>query len=114
MQARNLGRGLVIAGVTALIASIVWWEATHDAFIRAQKRDLKVDHPLDCLVIFSDRCTQAKPAAGLFSGASGYTPLALWLGLALVVAGLTVVYRSKPLGPYPATPAGEPKLLIGG
>lgn len=111
MAARNLGRTLVIVGILAIMASIVWWEASYDATLRALGRNLKISHPLSCLLFSSAECIQAK-ATALLGKWPGYNPLAIWLSLAIVVAGLVVIYRSAPVGPAPVTPAGEPKLLF--
>src|SRR4051812_12994998 len=112
MKNRKLGRALVIAGLIAVVVSIVWWEASYDATLRALGRNLKISHPMDCLLLFTGQCAQAK--AAVFSGTwPAYNPAALWLSFAILLAGLIAVYRSAPLGPYPVTPAGEPKLFIG-
>ena len=112
MNNRKLAHALVIAGLIAVLVSIVWWEASYDAGMRALGRNMKISHPLDCLFLFTGQCAQAK--AAVISGQwPGYSPAAPWLSPALVVAGLVAVYRSAPLGPYPLTPPGEPKLLIG-
>lgn len=112
MNNRKLGRVLVIAGLIGILLSIVWWEASYDATFRALGRNLKISHPLDCLLLFTGPCAQAK--AAVISGQwPAYNPVALWLSLAVLLAGLVIVYRSAPLGPYPVTPPGEPKLFIG-
>jgi putative oxidoreductase len=112
MHNRKLGHTLVIVGLIGILVSIVWWEASYDAAMRALGRNMKISHPLDCLLLFTGACAQAKAAviSGLWPA---YNPVALWLSLAVLVAGLVVVYRSAPLGPSPITPPGEPKLLIG-
>jgi putative oxidoreductase len=111
-NSRRLGHVLVIAGLIAVVASVVWWEASYDAAMRALGRNLKISHPMDCLLLFTGPCAQDK--AAVLSGMwPAYNPAALWLSFALVIAGLVVVYRSAPLGPYPVTPPGEPRLFIG-
>src|SRR5215211_4910849 len=111
MNNRRLGHALIIVGLIAVIASVVWWEASYDAAIRTLGRNLKISHPMDCLILFTAQCAQAK--AAVLSGAwPAYNPAALWLSLAVLLAGIVVVYRSAPLGPYPVTPPGEPKLFI--
>jgi putative oxidoreductase len=111
MNNRKLGRVLVVAGLIVVLLSIVWWEASYDAAFRALGRNLKISHPLDCLLSFTGQCAQAK--AAIISGQwPAYNPVALWLSLAVLLAGLVIVYRSAPLGPYPVTPPGEPKLFI--
>jgi putative oxidoreductase len=112
MSKRRRGHALVIGGLTAILLSIVWWEASYDAAMRALGRNMKINHPLDCVLLFTGPCAQAK-AAVLSGWWPAYNPLALWLSFALLLAGLVVVYRSEPLGPYPVTPPGEPKLFIG-
>src|SRR4051794_37200344 len=98
MNNRRFGHALVIVGLIAVVTSIVWWEASYDAAMRALGRNLKISHPMDCLVLFTGQCAQAK--AAVLSGAwPAYNPLALWLSLAVLIAGLVVVYRSAPLGP---------------
>jgi putative oxidoreductase len=111
MAARNLGRTLVIVGILAIMASIAWWEASYDAALRALGRNLKISHPLSCLLFSSAECSQAK-ATAIFGTWPAYSPLPLWLSLAVVLAGLVVIYRSAPLGPAPVTPPGEPSLLF--
>jgi putative oxidoreductase len=112
MNKRKQGHALVILGLIAILLSMVWWEASYDAAMRALGRNLKISHPMDCLLLFSGPCAQAK-AAVLSGWWPAYNPLALWLSVALLLAGLVVVNRSAPLGPYPVTPPGEPKLIIG-
>lgn len=112
MNKRKQGHALVIAGLIAILLSIVWWEASYDAAMRALGRNMKISHPMDCMLLFTGSCAQAK-AAILSGWWPAYNPLALWLSFALLLAGLVVVYRSPRLGPYPVTPPGEPKLLIG-
>jgi putative oxidoreductase len=112
MNNRKLGHALVIVGLIAVLVSIVWWEASYDAAMRVLGRNMKISHPLDCLFLFTGPCAQTK--AAVISGQwPAYNPVALWLSLCVFVAGLVVVYRSAPLGSYPITPSGEPKLLIG-
>jgi putative oxidoreductase len=111
MHKRNLGRTLVIVGIIGVMASIVWWEASYDAAIRALGRNLQFSHPLGCLLFTSDACAQAK-AAAIFETWPAYSPVLLWLSLAIIAAGLVVIYRSEPIGPAPITPAGEPRLLF--
>jgi putative oxidoreductase len=109
---RNLGRTLVILGLVGIIGSIAWWEASYDAAIRALGRNLKISHPLGCIVFTTDACAQAKATAVLGNGPA-YTPFAFWIALAVVIVGLVLVYRSPPLAVAPVTPAGEPRLFIG-
>jgi putative oxidoreductase len=111
MAARNLGRTLVIIGIIGIMASIVWWEASYDAAMRALGRNMKISHPLACLLLTSVQCTQAK-ANAILGTWPAYNPLALWLSFAVVLAGLVVIYRTAPVGPAPITPAGEPRLLF--
>jgi putative oxidoreductase len=111
MAARNLGRTLVIVGIFGIIGSIVWWEASYDAAIRALGRNLQFSHPLGCLFFTSAACAQAKATAILGSWPA-YNPAALWVSLAVVLAGLVAIYRSAPVGPAPVTPPGEPRLLF--
>jgi putative oxidoreductase len=111
MAARNLGRTLVIVGILGIMASIVWWEASYDATLRGLGRNLKISHPLACLLFTSAQCTQDK-ATAIFGSWPGYDPLALWLSFAVVLAGLVVIYRSAPVGPAPVTAPGEPTLLF--
>jgi putative oxidoreductase len=112
MNNRKLGHALVIAGLIGGLVSIVWWEASYDATMRALGRNMKISHPMDCLLLFTGECAQAK--ASVISGLwPAYNPVALWLSLTVLFAGVVVVYRSAPLGGYPVTPPGEPKLFIG-
>lgn len=112
MNKRKRGHALVIVGLIAILLSIVWWEASYDAALRALGRNLKISHPMDCLLLFTTACAQAKTAV-IANSWPAYNPLALWLSFVILIAGLVVVYRTAPLGPYPDTPAGEPKLFIG-
>jgi putative oxidoreductase len=112
MNKRKQGHALVIAGLVAILLSVAWWEASYDAALRALGRNLKISHPTDCLLLFNAACGQAKTTvlSGLWPA---YNPLALWLSLGVLLAGLVAIYRSMPAGPYPVTPSGEPKLFIG-
>jgi len=111
MHNRNLGRTLVIVGILGIAGSIVWWEASYDAAIRTFGRNLQITHPLGCLLFTTAQCAQAK-ATAILGTWPAYNPLALWVSLAVVAAGLVVVYRSPPVGPPPVTPPGEPKLFF--
>ena len=107
MQDRKRGRALVIAGLIAILLSFVWWEAAYDATFRALGRNLKISHPMDCLLLFTGPCAQDKAAvlSGLWPA---YNPLALWLSFAVLLAGLVVVYRSAPLGLIRSRPPASP------
>lgn len=108
---RNLGRTLVILGLLGIVGSIVWWEASYDAALRAVGRNIDISHPLGCVLFPTAACAQAK-AAAIFGTWPAYSPLALWLALVVIAAGLVMIYRSPPLAVAPVTPAGEPRLFI--
>ena len=110
MRNRMLGRVLVLLGVAATVLSLAWWAIYYNEVIRALGQNPPLTHPLRCLLWTSDVCTQAKATANLTFPA--YHPLAMWLSFVVLVLGLVVIFRSASTGPYPLTPAGEPRLFV--
>lgn len=111
MNARNLGRALVVLGVAAVVLSMGWWAAYYNEVVRGLGVKPALTHPMRCLLWTADICAQPQAAAKL-QNIPPYTPLALWGAMALLLLGLVVVYRSTAAGPYPQTPPGEPKLFV--
>jgi putative oxidoreductase len=114
MAGRNFGRTLVFLGLAAIILSMAWWATYYNEVIRALGNNPALRHPMPCLLWTADVCAQAasQTAARLPKQLPPYNPLALWGSIALLALGLLVVARTKSIQPYPATPAGEPKLLV--
>jgi putative oxidoreductase len=111
MNARNLGRALVILAVAGIVLSMGWWAGYYNELIRALGPKPALAHPMRCLLWTADICVQPQVAAKVQS-LPPYNPLALWAAIAVLILGLFVVYRSNSPYPYPATPPGEPKLFI--
>ena len=112
MNTRQLGRALVFVGIAAVIASMAWWASYFNLVFRGLGTTPPIAHPFGCLLFTSDLCAQAKATANV-ANFPEYNPLALWVSIVILVLGLAVVALSKSSEPYPVTPAGEPKLLIG-
>jgi putative oxidoreductase len=111
MNARNLGRTLVILAVAGVILSMGWWAAYYNGLIQALGPKPALTHPMRCLLWTADICMQPKVAAKV-QNIPAYNPLALLGSIVVLILGLLVVLRSTSPQPYPATPAGEPKLFI--
>jgi len=99
-----------LLGVAATVLSLAWWAIYYNEVIRALGQNPPLTHPLRCLLWTSDVCNQAKATANLTFPA--YHPLAMWLSFVVLVLGLVVIFRSASTGPYPLTPAGEPRLFV--
>ena len=110
MRNRMLGRVLVLLGVAATVLSLAWWAIYYNEVIRALGQNPPLTHPLRCLLWTSDVCNQTKATVNLTFPA--YHPLAMWLSFFVLVLGLVVIFRSASTGPYPLTPAGEPRLFV--
>lgn len=111
-MARNLGRTLVFLAVLAVILSLGWWAVYYNELIRLLGPKPALTHAMQCLLWTADICLQPQAAAKL-TAFYAYMPLAMWGSLAVLLLGLIVVNRSTSPSPYPVTPAGEPKLIIG-
>jgi putative oxidoreductase len=112
MDSRKLGRTVVFIGVAAIIASMAWWASYFNLVFRGLGATPMIAHPFGCLLFTSDLCAQAKATAKV-SDFPEYSPLALWVSIAILLIGIVLVARSRSTEPYPVTPVGEPKLLIG-
>jgi putative oxidoreductase len=112
---RNLGRTIVVIGLFGIILSLGWWAIYYNEVVQAlggAKSPLQ--HPMRCLLWTADVCTQPAKAMKLYGlTLQAYTPVALWVSLALLILGLIVVYLSTSTQPYPQTPVGEPHLFVG-
>ena len=111
MSARNIGRGLVILGVTGVILSLAWWAAYYNAVIQALGPKPALLHPMRCLLWTADICAQPQVAAKL-PNIPAYTPLAMIGSILVLLIGVLLVARSAAPETYPQTPPGEPRLLI--
>jgi putative oxidoreductase len=112
MDSRKLGRVVVFIGVAAIIASHVWWASYFNLVFRHLGANPPLRSPLGCLLFTSDLCAQAKATAKV-TNFPEYTPLAMWAAIIILLIGIVLVARSSTTAPYPVTPVGEPKLLIG-
>jgi putative oxidoreductase len=110
-MSRNFGRTLVFVAIAAIILSLGWWAAYYNGIVQALGPKPALAHPMRCLLWTADICQQPAAAAKV-QAVPGYTPLALWASLLVLLAGLIMVYRSPAPGPYPVPPPGEPKLLV--
>lgn len=111
-MARNLGRTLVVLAVLGVIASLGWWAVYYNELIGALGPKPVLAHAMQCLLWTADICVQPKAAAKL-TALYAYMPPAMWGSLAVLLLGLIVVNRSTSPSPYPVTPAGEPRLIVG-
>src|SRR4051812_30707151 len=112
MVSRKLARAVVFIGIAAIIASQVWWASYFNLVFRGLGSNPPLVHPLRCLLFTSDLCAQAKETAKV-TGFPEYTPLATWAAIVILLIGIVLLARSRSTEPYPVTPVGEPKLLIG-
>jgi len=110
MNARNLGRTIVILAITLIVLSLSWWAWYYNEIIGALGPNRALTHPMRCLLWTADICVQPQAAAKL-QHFPAYTPLAFWGSILVLMLGLLVVYRSQSRGPRLDTPQGEPKLL---
>jgi putative oxidoreductase len=111
MAARNLARTLVLFGILAVTLSIAWWAVYYNELIGGAGAKAALPHPMRCLLWTAEICVQPQAAAKVQS-IRPYTPLALWGALVVLLLGLFVVNRTISTQPYPATPQGEPGLII--
>lgn len=111
MQARNLGRFLVILAIAGIVLSLGWWASYYSEVVRALGPKPALTHPMRCLLWTAEICVQPQATAKL-QNFPAYNPLALWGSLLVLIVGLLVVFRSTSKQPYPVTPAGEPRLFI--
>jgi putative oxidoreductase len=111
-MARNIGRTLVMLGVLGVILSLAWWAVYYNELIRVLGPKPALAHPMNCLLWTADVCVQPQAAAKL-AHLRPYTPLAMWGSLAVLLLGLVAVARTTSTQPYPQTPPGEPKPIIG-
>jgi len=112
MNARNLGRALVILAVAGIVLSLGWWAIYYNEIIRPMGGKGALTHPMRCLLWTADVCGKPQVVKLHGLGVYAYTPVALWAALAVLVLGLITVWRSTSPQPYPQTPAGEPRLII--
>jgi putative oxidoreductase len=109
---RNLGRTLVLLAIAGVILSLGWWASYYNEVVRALGPKPALTHPMRCLLWTADICVQPQAAAKL-TNFYAYTPFVMWGSLAVLLLGLIVVYRTTSPQPYPVTPPGEPKLIVG-
>jgi putative oxidoreductase len=112
MVSRKLARAIVFIGIAGIIVSHAWWASYFNLVFRGLGNNPSLAHPLGCLLFTSDLCAQAKATAKVTS-LPEYTPLATWAAIVILIVGIVLIARSRSTEPYPVTPVGEPKLLIG-
>ena len=112
-MSRNLGRTLVLLGIFGIILSLAWWAIYYNEVIRPLGGKGALTHPMRCLLWTADVCGKGAPVTLQGVTVPPYTPMAIWAALAVLILGLFVVWRTPAPQPYPATPAGEPRLFIG-
>jgi putative oxidoreductase len=112
MVSRNLARTVLFIGIALLIASQAWWASYFNLVIQKLGANPPLTSPLGCMLFTSDLCAQAKATAKI-ANFPEYTPLAMWAAIIVLLVGVMLVARSSTTEPYPVTPVGEPKLLIG-
>jgi putative oxidoreductase len=112
MVSRQLARTVVFIGIAAVIASQAWWASYYNLIIPRLGANPPLTSPLGCMLFTSDLCAQIKATAKVTT-LPEYTPLAMWAALVILLIGIVLVARSSTTEPYPVTPVGEPKLLIG-
>lgn len=111
MNARNLGRTIVILAIALIVLSMGWWAWYYNDLIRALGPKPTLAHPLRCLLWTADVCLQPQAAVKV-QHLPSYNPLALWGSIVVLIVGLLTVYRSKSPEAYPQTPPDEPRLLF--
>jgi putative oxidoreductase len=111
MEARNLGRALVFIGIAAVVLSMGWWAWYYNEVFRALGANPPLAHPMGCLLWTSDLCAKALSTTKL-ANLPAYSPFVLWVSIAVLLAGLGVVFMSASTQPYPETPATEPRPII--
>jgi putative oxidoreductase len=92
---------------------MAWWAIYYNEVIRPLGGKGAFTHPLGCLLWTAEVCGPAKPVAVHGVSVPAYTPIALWASLVVLILGLFVVWRTPSPQPYPQTPVGEPKLIVG-
>jgi putative oxidoreductase len=112
MVSRKLARAVVFIGIAAVIATQVWWATYFNLVFVGLGNNRPLAHPMGCLLFTSDLCAQAKATAKV-ANFPEYTPLASWAAIIILLIGIVLIARSRSTEPYPVTPVGEPKLLIG-
>jgi putative oxidoreductase len=112
MNSRKFALTVVFIGIAALIASHAWWAGYFNLVIRQLGANPSLTSPLGCLLFTSDLCAQAKATAKV-TDLPEYLPLAMWAAIVILLIGIVLVARSSATSPYPVTPVGEPRLLIG-
>ena len=112
MNARNLGRAIVILAILAIVLSLGWWAWYYNNIVQGLGPKPAFTHPMRCLLWTADVCSQAISASKGAPQVPPYNPLAIIGSIVLLLVGLFMVYRSASNQPYPVTPVGEPKLFV--
>jgi len=111
MNARKLGRTVVILAIALIVLSMGWWAWYYNDLIKALGPKPALAHPMRCLLWTADVCLQPQAAAKL-QHLPPYNPLALWGSVVVLIVGLIAVYRSQSPDTYPQIPPTEPRLLV--
>jgi TRAP-type mannitol/chloroaromatic compound transport system permease small subunit len=96
------------AGLAAVIGAVFWsLEVYSEIGQRIISKGFRPHHLIGCLVTSSGNCSLLTDAA-VERGVTPYSPLLFWAGIALMAAGVALLYRLAPL--RPGDPASAPLL----
>jgi TRAP-type mannitol/chloroaromatic compound transport system permease small subunit len=93
MQSRALPTIVFGAGLAAIIGAVFWsLEVYSEVGQRIISKGFRPHHLIGCLVTSSGNCSLLGEAAAQ-RGVTPYSPLLFWAGVALMVAGVALLYR---------------------
>ncbi len=102
MQSRSLPTVVFGAGLAAVIGAVFWSLEVYSAVgQRIISKGFRPNHLIGCLVTSSGNCSLLGEAAAE-RGVTAYSPLLFWAGIALMAAGVALLYR------LPALRTGDP------
>jgi hypothetical protein len=104
MDFKRLGTFLIIGGVVVIVAAFAWWMSFYSSILRELARapgaptvNNGVFDLFSCFYSSRDVCGFIAGFARLV-GRTPYEPMALWVGLAGLIAGLAIRFAAKPAG----------------